>query len=277
MGEPLLHFLVLALLLFAGQSVFEGRNEAVAPSDSEIVIPAHRVEELRQAYFKDLKQFPSDEELQGLIENDIHEEVLYREARKAGLAESPSVVRHCMASEYTMIAYQPPLTEDVSDDELRAYFHENADNYRELTTFTFRQVFLGKGPLDPSLADSIQHLLQQLNDAGEIPGMEEFNTPAGLNLDYRDLPQSKIRYLFGREFGEALETLPIGSWSGPLRSKLGLHAVEMTDKTSESLAPFELIRKRVYRDWRSVTLDRAYRTWFQELRAGYTLRIRDDG
>ena len=42
---------------------------------------------------------------------------------------------------------------------------------------------------------------------------------------------SEVARVFGAEFAEAIKTLPVGGWQGPVRSGFGLHLVELRSGT----------------------------------------------
>jgi len=88
--EPLLHFLAIGAALY-GLYGFVGRKEADAPG--KIVISAERVANLADKFARTWRRPPAEEELQGLVEDHIRDEVFYREGRAAGLDRDDAVIR----------------------------------------------------------------------------------------------------------------------------------------------------------------------------------------
>ena len=81
--EPLLHFLVLGLCLFAAYAVVN--DESAIETDARIVVTASDLDWLRQNFVRQWNRSPSATELEQLIDGHVREEVLYREALAMGL------------------------------------------------------------------------------------------------------------------------------------------------------------------------------------------------
>lgn len=65
--------------------------------------------------------------------------------------------------------------------------------------------------------------------------------------------------MFGRDFGEQLAGLVVGTWCGPIESGYGLHLVRIDAREEGYLPPFEDVRERVLRDFdnhRRATMNR---------------------
>ena len=67
--------------------------------------------------------------------------------------------------------------------------------------------------------------------------------------------------------------LPVGTWSGPVRSGLGLHLVQVTESRPAQLAPFEEIRDFVARQYEYYSVLDAQERVFRELLDKYEVRI----
>ena len=80
--EPLLHFFALGVLLFA---LFSGVNDDGLRAPDEIVIDAARVAAIESQFERVWQRPPSSDEMAGLVDNWIREEVLFREGMAMGL------------------------------------------------------------------------------------------------------------------------------------------------------------------------------------------------
>ena len=80
--EPLLQFLVLGAALF-GLFHLVDRRKAEAPA--RIVISSARIANVADGFARTWQRPPGKEELQGLVDDYIRDEVFYREGRAAGL------------------------------------------------------------------------------------------------------------------------------------------------------------------------------------------------
>ncbi len=93
MKEPLLHFLLLGGALFALFQSVGGFDSPDIEQTDEIVVTAGRIDSLSQNFGKVWQRPPTEQEIEGLIQEHIREEVLYREALAMGLDRDDMIVR----------------------------------------------------------------------------------------------------------------------------------------------------------------------------------------
>ena len=94
--EPLLHFLLLGIVLFAIYGYLHRGRFGVA-SSRQIVLT---LDDLRtmDAYFESQwHRPPTPQEFQAMVEDKVREEVLYREALAMGLDKDDTIVKRRMA------------------------------------------------------------------------------------------------------------------------------------------------------------------------------------
>src|SRR5262245_25972787 len=94
--EPLLHFFVLGIALFA-LNAWRDAERSGAESPASINVTAAVIERLRAGYERQSGQAPDEEQLRGLVAAHIREEVLFREALALGLDRDDTIVRRRLA------------------------------------------------------------------------------------------------------------------------------------------------------------------------------------
>ncbi len=87
--EPLVHFFVLGAGIFL---LFALVGESDDPLD-EIVVSSGQVDRLVETWQRTWQRPPTSAELEGLIEDYIREEILYREAIAMGLDQDDTIIR----------------------------------------------------------------------------------------------------------------------------------------------------------------------------------------
>jgi peptidyl-prolyl cis-trans isomerase C len=98
----------------------------------------------------------------------------------------------------------------------------------------------------PPMSDA-EALLGKLN-AGK--DWREAGDPFMLQRAYGDLPLREVVRLFGGEFAQALAVTPASDlWTGPIRSALGVHLVQVSANTPPRLPPFDDVKAMVLADW----------------------------
>jgi hypothetical protein len=121
--EPLVHFLLIGLLLFAVYGYMHRGPDGVESSD-QIILTLDDLRQIEIAFTAQWQRPPTSEEMGALIDSRIREEVLYREALALGLDKEDSIVKRRMSQKMDFLA------EDLSDlreptmGELKSWFEK---------------------------------------------------------------------------------------------------------------------------------------------------------
>ena len=267
--EPLTHFLIIGILLFVGYE-FTQQKPTMTGANNEIQISGIEVDSVKQIFRKRWQRDPEPTEIGPQIENLVREEVLYREALKLNMDQDIPVIRHCLATEFGVMAYSFEPALQPSDEVLKTYLEQHSENFRTELSYSFGQVFFGQHQQDTALAGEISNLIDRLNASGLMPNIQP---PQGLLTDYTAITESQISRQFGEDFVVSLKATKIGRWSGPVASIHGMHIVRLQEATPASLPALDEIRATVENDWRTNTRRQHYDDWYQRLRANYLVTI----
>ena len=137
--EPLVHFVLLGAMLFGAQALLGGSVEA---SDREIVIAEGDIESMVALFLKTWQRPPSAEELQGLIDDRVIEQMLYREALALGLDRDDTIVRRRMRQKMEFLVADLVEQAAPDEDELAEWLRANPGDYTVGDRYDFRQVFV---------------------------------------------------------------------------------------------------------------------------------------
>lgn len=250
--EPVVHFVLIGALLFGLEAAVSRGEEApeaaaeprpFAVPGEPIVVDEHVRGMLVERWNRTHAAPPSEEELQGLVDAWIDEEVLYREGLSQGLAESDPQVRERVASQMAYVLQSRIVLPEPDDAELRAWFAAHADRYARPERVDFTQVFV-KGSDDAAEARA-RELLRLLQGGADPNGLGD--TFSG-GRRFRGRRLSDLAERFGAAFIEGLESQPPGTWA-LRRSSLGLHLVRIDRWTASDAPGFEAMREEVRHDW----------------------------
>ena len=126
--DPLLHFLLIGLGLFV---LFSQLNSEEEPNNlQQIIIDQSTLNILSDAFMKDNARAPTNKEMQTLVEADIREEILYREAIVLGLDKDDRIIRHRLAQKTKYLFEDVALLDDPNDIVLKVYLKENSEKYK---------------------------------------------------------------------------------------------------------------------------------------------------
>jgi hypothetical protein len=165
-------------------------------------------------------------------------------ARDVGLAGEDVVLRRYLAELARLALAQPSATDLPSEDELRAWVASHAERFTAPARVRARQVYVSATRHGAHAPDDAAALLDELRrrDAGPDAG-----TPLGdpfARGPVIDGTHDTVARAFGEELARALDTLPAGSWQGPVRSPFGLHLVWIEQRTPAYVPPFADLRGR---------------------------------
>ena len=268
--EPLFHFVVLGAVIFllAGRV----RSGSVGSGD-KIVVTQSQIESIVVGYSRTWMRPPSQEELQGLVNDYVREEVLYREAKAMGLDQDDVIVRRRMRQKFEFLAEdQAARTGPPTDQELEAYLRQHADKYSEEPNFSFDHIFFSREMRGASVDAEANAMLARLSGRRTID-IAKLGDAFLLPSRFEKTSVGETARLFGEKFAKDLTKVPLGTWAGPIESSYGIHLVRVNARIPEGAPPLAKVRESVLRDllsdWRKQELDSQY----EKLRARYMVVI----
>ena len=268
--EPLFHFLLAGIALFLLYDVIRG-GESDAPR--EIVITEARVEALAENFATVWMRPPTPQEIKGLVDDYVAEEIFYREGVAMGLDQDDTVIRRRLRQKMEFIAEDAATAIEPGDEQLQAYLAQHAAKFVSPTEVTFVQVYLNTERRGDSARADAEKLLAELQ-AGRGPGNPvDAGDPTLLPAGMQAASPQAIANAFGNDFATAIEEAPVGQWSGPLQSGFGLHLVRVDERVAGALPAFEQIRPIVLREWQSEQRTESNERFLDGLRAKYEVRI----
>lgn len=267
--EPLLHFALAGAALFMAYAALSSGGPAPAPvapapdpRDTAIVVDAAIAGRLEQQFRAVWNRPPTPAEMDGLIDAFITEEILVREALALGLDADDAVVRQRLRLKMEFLLEAAGSSAEPTEDDLAAYLADNLGIFSEAPRMAFRQVFLGTDGAAAQAGAALEALR-----AGADP--DTLGQPSLLPRRVPSSPPAAVDGTFGQGFFAAAETLPEGTWSGPVESGYGLHLVRVDRFQPGRLPPLEEIRDAVERGWRAAQAEAAKTARLQELREIY--------
>jgi hypothetical protein len=267
--EPLLHFLVLGAALFGLFSIF-GKKDFEAPA--KIVVSASRVANLADRFARTWRRPPTDQELQGLVDDYIREEIFYREGHAAGLDRDDSVIRRRVRQKMEFLA-EDATAGEATEDQLVAYLASNPEQFRTEDRLTFRHVFLSARRRGGALDGDAKKIADALVRTTGTAAAAAIGDPFLLGEEFRAMPQSDVVRTFGAEFAQKLSGVEAGMWQGPIPSSFGVHFVFVHEHTKGGIPPVDSIREAVQREWQNARRVEAEQKLFRTLRGRYQIVV----
>lgn len=266
--EPLVHFLVLGMGLFV---LYAQVNEKAGEAPQRIVVDEAEVRRLAQQFQRIWMRLPTWQELEGLTEDFVKEEIFYREALALGLDQDDLVIRRRLRQKIEFLNADLVEQRAPSEAELQAYLNDHPDKFRRPARFSFQQVYLASQSPDAA-RDRAAALLTRLEAAPES-AWQDLGDPTLLPLLLADVSAGDIAATFGTTLAQAIAGAPANRWSGPYGSEFGLHLVRVTKRAAASLPPLSEIRALVEREWANERRQQANKHFYQRLRQRYSVEV----
>ncbi len=266
--SPLPVFLLLGLGAFALERWLADGNE----ERRVVTVTDEQVDALRARWDAQWGRVPADRELQGLIDEAVREEILYREALRLGLDRDDPIVRRRLAQKMTFMLEDNAELPAPAAREVEDYFAAHAEQYREPARTTFRHVFLSDDRRADPRRDAAALLLEVRGDDDER-SWRRAGDPFMLLGEYADRTDQAIAELFGADFATALGGVEAGKWQGPIASTHGVHLVRVLGRRSPRSPVLDDVRDRVLRDLLEARRREQNRAALQALRERYDVRM----
>jgi hypothetical protein len=244
--EPLVHFTALALLIFVAYAVLAPRAHQ-APA-GRIVVSAGKIEQMAAIFARTWQRPPSAEELKGLIDDYVTEEIYVREALALGLDIDDTVIRRRLRQKMEFMTSADVDALTPTDAELQAYLDAHPDDFSQAPQFAFQQVFLNPDRHPGRLEQATLTLLETLR---ADPAADASLLGDGSLLPF-ELPLTSVRSIdriFSPEIAAAVAQAEPGDWTGPVASPYGLHLIRVMAKEPGRLPALAEVRDAVLREW----------------------------
>jgi hypothetical protein len=269
--EPLVHFLVLGLVLFAIYAL-ANRGQSKNPQSHQIVLTLDDLRQLQIGFAAQWQRPPTAQEMMGLVENRIKEEILYREALAMGLDKDDTIVRRRMAQKMEFLAEDVAAAHEPSAAELKAWFAKNSQMFAQPARITFRHLYFSPDKRGPNARRDAEAALSKLaGKAVDWPGVASLGDPFMFQDYLADRTTEQIAKDFGPPFARALFEQKPGAWRGPIESGYGSHLVYVDTLTPARVSAFEEVEPDVKTAWLAAQKAEAWDKAYKTMRAKYEL------
>lgn len=268
--EPALQFLLIGTGLFLAYGWLHGRASF---SRDTIVITEGRVEQLAAGFAGLHRRPPTREELDGMVQDAVREEILYREAMALHLDADDVIVRRHLAQKLQFVSEDTHPVPEPTQAQLRDFLAQHPQQFQAERGYSFTQVFLNPQRHGSQLQADAQRLLAALRTAPDDAALVKGGDPFLLDSHFERLPAGETARLFGADFEKALRTIATGQWQGPVTSSLGTHLVLLRLRDEPGPPQLADIQAEVRRAWMNEQRELANARFYAELRRRYDVKV----
>ena len=315
--SPLVHFLLLGVLGFAARDRIGGLALVTTGPPAVVTIDADRIDGLRRGWQAEMGRSPTSGELAALIENEVDDELLYREALARGLDEDDPEIALRLVQKMTFLEVSAPDADPAEVvRQARALGLERDDPVvRRLLVQKLRLSATALAPGErPSEADlaraqaergaalreperrSLVHVFlsrDQRGDRTEAEAnarretIEREAIPTALAVRQGDAfplglrielhSHDELARSFGETFANDVFALEAERWSDPIESAYGFHLVRVEQILPGAIPPRERMRAPLVHALEEEARELKLAALLADLRKRYEVAVAEPG
>ncbi|MDK1373490.1 MULTISPECIES: peptidyl-prolyl cis-trans isomerase [unclassified Sinorhizobium] len=269
--EPLLHFLVVGSLLFGGYHFLNpGEEEGV--DTRKIVLTKDDVRQLAISWLAQGRSAPTPEQIMGLVDQKVTQEILFREAVALGLDRDDEVVKRRLAQKMDFLAADVAALQEPTTEQLNTWFTVNSERFALPAHASFRHLYFSPDKHGKAAREAAAAALATVG--GRPPeNVAAVGDTFMFQNHYRDATPEQMAKEFGPAFSEALFQLTPGKWEGPIRSGYGWHLVWIDAMDLGRIPAFTEVIPSVKAGWIEDQYREIKRIALDEMRSRYVVTV----
>ncbi len=269
--EPLLHFLLISVFIFALYELVA--EDEIGERGLSIDIKAADIQQLREQWLQQSGEEASEQVLDTLVDSMVREEVLFREAMRFGLDENDTIVRRRLVQKMEFLSANISSLELPTEDELAGYYDSHRDSYAVGERRSFSHVYFSRDRRGDEVLQDASDLLEKIKREKLATRNQGWGDSFILQYDYNRLNSAQVARVFGEGFAGSLFSLEASGWHGPILSEYGAHLVFLTEIVAGAIPPLAKIRKRVEDDFMQDKLESLREDRYREMLQRYSVSI----
>ena len=249
-NKPLLNIIIAGFLLAIILIILIGPfyNQKL---ENQVIISDDDIAQVYTRFQKTWQRAPTPKELRLELQRYVHDEVLYQEALRLGYDKNDMVIRNTLVRKMTFLAESQVDEKAISDKEIQAYFNLRQGKYRLSPEISFLHVYFNADKRKDAVEQDVSIAITQLNASQSNANKDKlasYGDPFMLENEYHNKSMQEIKNLFGIDFSEQIQSLPMTLWSGPVASGYGYHAVYVFEKKESVIPDWQDIKYKILND-----------------------------
>ena len=260
MTKKLAVFLCVGLAILLLDILLDSKNQ-----DKTIVLYDDEINALIETWKAQVGRPPNDQDLQGIINQLIEEEILYREALKLNLDKDDIIIKRRLAQKIGFLK-QEEKSNPPTEMELREYFDSRESEYFMEARYTFTHLYFSKDKEGSNRAQAAIDILANKNEAPD-------SDPFLIGKNFINKTAKEVDRDFGLGFSQNLITAEINIWLGPFKSIYGSHLVKVSRVTQAQSPNYEEVKREVLMDYLLDQKQEGMKSFINELKKNYEVQI----
>jgi len=265
----LLHFLMIGAGIFA---LYYAMNP-VSNDKQTIVIDDDMVSRIGSLFQKQWDRLPTEAEWTSLLDNEIREEVYYRQALKMNLDHNDELIRRRMNQKLDFLSSDLAQMKAPADTALQSYYLKHKDKYLQQASYSFSHIYFNADKRPQAKADAVALLPSLPPTDDDLSELVKLGDAFVFAYHTDNAPAKEIDAQMGEGFSAELAKLPVGKWSGPILSGFGAHLIFIDAAEPATEAPFASIKEQLLNDYRYDYQQQFNQKVYDDFKKQYTIRL----
>jgi len=267
--EPLFHFLALGAGLFVLFALFGSRDRG---DTRRVLVSQEDIARIAATWEVQWRRPPTAQELSGLVNQHIREELLYREALALGLEQDDIIVRRRLVQKMEFLSEDLAVQERAGEAEVEAFFADNEEQFELPARVSLTHIYFSRDRRGESAEGDAEAALARLRETGakETTGLGDRFM---LQRHYAQRTEQDLGQLFGRDFASAVFALEPGPWQGPVESGYGLHLVRVEERIEARIPELAEVREDVEQELLAKRRKDANAAFYARLKELYEIEV----
>lgn len=257
-----LGFIAVAILI----GILEWRSDEQAASNELVVTEAQRAF-VREQVLQSGAQAMGTASYEQAMATYIDEEILYREGVKLGLEKDDLIVKRRVVQKMRFLLEDMTPIAPPTQAQLQTWLDQNAQRYQTEQTILLDHHFFSRGKRGD---EAIYQAGLARNEL--LAGQQIVSDPFPLLTGSGLLSREWITKEFGLATSNAIFDLPLGEWSQPVQSPLGVHLFKVNEKNAGRTMTLEEAGTQLRSDLIAAQREAVNEAGLAALRATYTIK-----
>lgn len=256
-----LGFLVVAVLI----GVLEWQSSQ-GPKNHELLVSESQRAFVREQVLQAGSQGSGASTYEQALANYIDEEILYREGLKLGLEKDDLIVKRRVVQKMRFLLEDMTPIAPPTSEQLQTWLDQNPQKYQTDQTILFNHHFFSRGKRgDDAMA--------QANTARDelLKGQNVLSDPFPLQAGVLLTKENVVKEI-GQQASDVLFEVPVGEWSSPISSALGVHLFKVQERNPGRIMTLEEAGSQLRSDLMAAQRQQVNEAGLAALRATYSIK-----
>ena len=223
---------------------------------------------------KEWNRPPSEEEMKGILERFIQQEVYYRKALQMNLDHNDEIIRRRLDQKLRFVTNDLATMKEPTNDELKTYYNANKKKYLLPAQYSFSHIYFNPDKREHIRQDALVVLASLPASDEELLELTKKGDPFPFSYHIDSITEKEIAKEMGDGFADTLKSLSLKKWTGPIRSGYGMHLVYISEKKTETEPAFAQIKEDLLKDYQ-YNLQQEYNDrLYKDFRKDFDIKLR---